>query len=537
MFTDLEVIEQIKKGVSDRISIARNYADKINMHVTGLNLEAYIDKIEDFESDTNYRLKQRLIKSNKGVFSKVLRPLDKVFTAKGGGVNLNLSSNQTANLNNLISQSTNKLGVKDYIKSFVKYNYVIDPNGFVLIDLNELGEAEVRFINTNQVLSYHAKGNEIQHVIFEPYKEGKKMYYRVLDADRDVIFIRDGDNIYLDESSVKINPFGFVPAYIVGDRIDVNTGLFVSIVDDVIEEADELLRDTAVNTIHKLSHGYAKYWQYPENCTTCGGKGYLNKVVNGAVKATECHSCNGSGRNKKKKASDIILVDIPKEGDPLIAPNLGGYINPSIEIWKQYNEDIERAQENIFNVMWGSFFESKERNQTATGKFLNVQPQIERVANISFTFSKIHQFIVKALGVIITGDITYSPEVSYGTRYLIDSPDKLLQTISEAKEKKISENVQLQLLDRFYQTEYCNNNLEYQKAKKLQAVDPFPTLTVLEVKELQETIPQTDYYQKIYYSQWVNQLDETKKIIMTAQELKADLLKYVELKININATT
>lgn len=535
MFTDLQVIEIIKKGVSEKINNARVYADKVNMHVTGLNLEAYIDKIDDFESDTTYKLKQRLIKSNKGVFSKVLRPLDKVFTAKGGSVNYNLSTNQTKSITQLIADSTNNLGLKDFIKHHVKDNYVIDPNGFVFLDVDAEGQTSLKFINTTQVLNYVANGNELKHVIFEPYTLDKKSYYRVLSEQEDVLYVREGDNIYLDENSIKINPFGFIPAYIVGDQIDVNTGLFISIIDDVIEEADELLRDTAVNTIHKLSHGYAKYWQYPENCTTCGGKGYLNRVVNGVVKATECQACDGSGRNKKKKASDIILVDIPKEGDPLIAPNLGGYINPSIEIWKQYNEDIERAQENIFNIMWGSFFESKERNQTATGKFLNVQPQIERVASISFTFSKVHQFLLKALGVIITGDSNYSPEVSYGTRYLIDSPDKLLQTISEAKEKKISENVQLQLLDRFYQTEFCNNNLEYLKAKKLQSVDPFPTLTVLEVKEIQETIPQIDYYQKIYYSQWVNQLDETKKIIMSAQELKADLENYVQPKIITNA--
>lgn len=529
-----EVIELIKAGTPESILEARIYSDLLNMHVTGKDIKKYTEQFNNHESAAQKTLREKLIKSNKSLFSFILRPLDKIFTAKGGAINYNLPENKVEILRDAVSDVTDGLDIKTYLKKIVKSNYIIDPNGFIMVDLDNEGALTTKMYPTKDIFHYYNRGNEVQSIIFNPYesgtKEDKKLYYRVLDDTTDRIFIQDGDVVYLDEESILDNYFGYVPARILGDIVCPNTGRFLSLIDDVIEDANEHLRDVSVNIVHKLSHGYAKYWQYPESCTTCGGDGIVLREVDNVITEVVCHTCLGNKTKDHKDASDLMILDIPREGEHILAPNVAGYINPSMEVWKQYKEDIADLKTDMFQSIWGTTYTTEGKNETATGRMLNVQPEAERVTWISKTFSSIHNFVLDCYGKVILSNKNYQSNVSYGTRYLMESPDAILNTLRDAKKDGLPTLIQKNLTYKYYQTEYQNNNEEYQKISKVLSVDPFPSMSAQEVKDL--GITGDELLKKIYYPQWVNQLEEAKQLLMTTEQLKEDLNDYV-LKLNV----
>lgn len=539
-----EVIELIKAGVSERISDAREYSNVINMHVTGKDITEYTEELNNHENLKQKALREKLLKSNRSLFSFLIRPLDKIFTAKGGSVNYNLPESQVDTLKDGVSDVFNGLSIKEYLKKTVKKMYVIDPNGFLMVDVDVEGGLTTKVYTTHDVIWYDNRGNNINAIIFNPYEneeneDDHKKYYRVIDDKTDAIYIQDNDNVYLDEDSILDNFFGYVPAFILGDECDANANLYTSLVHDIIDDANEYLRDTSVNTVHKLTQGYAKYWQIPEACNTCGGSGTVKSKVNDEIVEDVCHSCEGSKVKSHKDASDLMLVPIPEEGDANIFPHFGGYINPSIEVWQQYDKVIKENRIYMFQSLWGSVFSTQGENETATSHLLNVQPEAERVSAISQTFSQLHKFILDTYGKAILFKQDYESNVSYGTRYLMESPDALLDRFKESKKENLPIILQQDLLDKYYQTEYANNNPEYLKTKKIIDADPFPSMSALDVSTL--GITGIDLSKKIYYPQWVAQLSDAKKTLMTVDELKADLLGYVtklnvKLKIETNGT-
>ena len=534
-----QVISLIKNGVSEHIQDCREYSKILNMHVTGKGIKEYTEDFNEHESIKQRKLREKLLKSNKATFSFLLRPIDKIFTAKGGSVNYNTNEPQIETIKDYISNVSEGLDLKTFLKKKAKLNYVIDPNAFTMVDVNPKGGLEAKIYRTEDVIWYERNGNNIEAIIFNAFesedKEDDKNYYRVIDDLTDSIYVEDGENIYLQEGSVLDNFFGYVPAFILGDIHCPNSEKFLSVIDDVLDDANEHLRDVSVNIVHKLSHGYAKYWQYPEDCTTCNGDGELEyKEADDTITRKTCHTCHGLGVKDHKNASDVMLMDIPQEGEPVINTP-GGYINPSIEVWKQYKQDILDLRNGMFQTMWGSTFSVDAKNETATGKLINVQPEAERVSGISTTFSKIHEFLLDTYGRVALFTKEYKSNVSYGTRYLMESPDEVLDRYTKSKKEGLPALLQQDLLDRFYQAEYANNNEEYLKTKKILSVDPFPSMSANEVKLL--GVPEEELLKKIYYPQWVNQLTDAKKILMSPDELKSDLQGYINnLKLKIDVS-
>ena len=77
-----EVIAIIENGVSDKITLARKRARKINMHITGRNVVEFLEELDSYETHAQKMLREKLVKSNRSLFSFILRPTDKIFTAK-----------------------------------------------------------------------------------------------------------------------------------------------------------------------------------------------------------------------------------------------------------------------------------------------------------------------------------------------------------------------------------------------------------------------------------------------------------------------
>jgi len=558
--TDNEIIKLIEQGASRSIKIARKRAKKLNMHLTGKGVVEYLEELDGYETNAQKLLREKLVKSNRSLFSFILRPTDKIFTAKGGSINYNLPRETQVLIKDRISDVADGLDIKKYLKKVVKTQYIIDPNGVLFIDIDEMGMLETHVINSNKILYYENKGNKVKSIIFEPYKksfskveelkflsygndylqkEKEKKYYRVIDEKYDRIFINDGGVIKEDISKRLDNYFGFVPALILGDEKDANENIFESIVADLVEDADGFLRRVSVTNIHELAHLYPRYWSYEQACTKCGGEGtvsYLKKEAEGENPAeyeTEtCSSCGGDGMKTRTNPSDEIVLKTPMDDEPVLAPNIAGFVQPDLQSAKFYNELIEKARNTMFQAMWGTTYEQGGKRETATGRFLDAQPVQDRLRDISDTFAKMHKFMLDCFGKVILRNPRYESSVSYGGRYVLESPDDILDKYVEASREKISQIAKLDMRNRYFEAEYQNDEIGLAKRKKLSDIEPFPTLSVVEVNQM-EFISNEDKAKKAYYSNWVGTLTDAEIIFLSEEDLRNKLNEYVN-KLNIN---
>ena len=170
MLETQEVISLIKVGVSNNVRLARERAARVNMHITGANVSEFLETLENYENTTQKKLRDKLLKSNKSLFSFLLRPLDKVFTAKGGSIAYNLQERQIDSLKELISDVSDGLNIKDFLKKKAKARYLIDPNGFVMVDVDNESRLATNLYSSNDVIWYDKRGNKVNGIIFNPFK-------------------------------------------------------------------------------------------------------------------------------------------------------------------------------------------------------------------------------------------------------------------------------------------------------------------------------------------------------------------------------
>lgn len=553
VLSDNEVFEIISKGVQPKIEIARKQARKMNMHVTGLRVAEYLESLDDYETNAQKILREKLMKSNRSLFSFLLRPIDKIFTAKGGSINYNVSQDKVDNLKRNISDISDGLDIKKYLKKVVKKQYIIDPNGILFVDIDKEGMIETHIINTNQIFWYENKGNIVKAIIFEAYKKEltkqeiefyeklghgylksakERRYFRVIDSETDRIFVKDGDDVYVEKNSTIPNYFGYVPAKILGDEKSPNFDIFESILQDVVEDADEYLRDLSVKTVHKLSHAYPLYYALEQACTRCGGEGvikYQSKPEDEVVERV-CTSCGGTGEKTRINPSDKLIIKAPQEGDaPLKKENIAGTISPNLETAKFYEDNIEKMKNGMFQSVWGTTYEQGGKRETATGRFLDAQPVKDRLRDVSDTFSKLHKFLLDCYGKVVLRNPKYESSVSYGDRYILETPDDILKKYQEATNYPISEIINMDLRNQYFDGEFQNDPVSLTMYTKLSKIEPFPTMTPESISKI-EWIPPVEKAKKLYYSTWVSTLTKEKAVILSEEELRQDFENYINSK-------
>lgn len=572
MVLGLDKIEKlIEAGTSEEMKLARKKAKHRNMHITGDGLKDFLFHLEGYENTAQQLLREKLAKSNRSTFSFILRPMDKIFTAKGGAVTYNLPQNKIDYINDNISDIADGLDIKKYLKKKVKKEYVVDPNGVLFVDIDEKGQIETYVIPTNKIMWYKPNGNKVEAIIFEPYEKEedkklyieslniknhnndcvlpqgysfKKQYYRVIDEKSDRIFIRekkgkDGTNIVdsiaeMSGSSIE-NYFGFVPALILGDEKCNNTGLFESVIEDLLEDADEAIRDISVKTVHKLAHAYPRYWAYAQACTKCDGEGTIDRVVTPAegenpavIESTVCSSCGGDGSKKKTDPSDEVVVPVPQDGDPILT-KLMGFESPDLETAKFYEDLVEKAKITMFRSMWGTTYEVAGKRETATGRWLDSQPVTDRLKDMSYTFAKMHKFLLDCYGIVLLRSPKYQSSVTYGSRYILEGPDDILEKYKEVSRENVNDVTKMDLGARYLEAEYQDDPLQFIKKKKLYNIEPFPTMSTEKVMSL-DFVSEIDKLRKLYFGEWTMTLTDEELIFNKEEVLKDKLTEFIKPK-------
>lgn len=524
-------IEEAQKIYQDhpnegRIGKMRREARHIYMHLTGEGLSEYLDIIEQYENKAQRALRTRLAKSSKARMSRVLRPADKVFSAPGGSIYYDMPDSSVKRFREIEDEQDLKKWMRDTWMPFA----FADPNGISFCEVSDNDEVLQSIYSIEQIYEYQQDNNgAYEFIMFEPYfvKENDKeyKYLRIVDDNIDALYrVNEDENlVFLPDESYP-NYFGFVPAVQSSSKHKIkDTCHKISLIDDIIELADEALVDSSIKVIYKKLHGFPRYWEYAQPCLKCNGTG--------VVEGKPCGACGGSGFKEKADVSDALKLTMPStikiddeiQEVPKIAPDIAGYVAPDLETWKQMNEEDHLLEQKMFKTLWGTQNAEGGNNETATGRFIDVQPVNDRLNDIREEVERVESFILYCKVRFHFGDKVKGLSDNYGRRYLVESPDALLDKYNKARQAGAPDSLLNAILEQVYYTEFQGNDQLLQRMLKLMKVEPFIHKDLAGL-----TVGGAEYKKKVHFNEWLSTVPEIEITLKSAEQLTEMFNEYLQ---------
>lgn len=551
MILDDELLKRVIKSDPSiaLLAEAQKDASLLNAHITGAGLSTIIRSDEYFEDDQKKNLRQKYARSNRDLFARIHRPIDKVFTAKGGSTIYNLPEAQEKRLAAYLATIRNGMSLRKWIKSIALPAYQIDPNAVIFMELDAMRQPYPTYRSTSDIFRYKTNGRKLEYIIFKlgtddvrvagrnmgvpdtaldsifaklPSLNRTPKFLRVVDDVSDKILRLDGDEQYVEIPELTLpNYWMYVPGLIVSDLVKYNSQCFQSPDADIVELANDFLTDCSVFNIWKKLHGFPKAWRTKTACSTCMGSGL--------VRGVQCPDCSGTGSKKKATVRDELIVPIPDDGKMPTA--FGGYITPDIEGWKLMRDEMTSLEDMMFMTSWGTIMKrptDKAQPETATSEFINAQAINERLPDFSSWGESIETFVITACGQIMFNQNYQGPSVNWGNRFIIEGPDVLWNKYADARAEGAPQAALDGLLRDYYESRYEGSPMDLGKALKLMKVEPWTHLTIDQVQA--SSALQVDKIAKTYFSEWVSTKTDMEILSSDEQELRDELTAYAEDK-------
>jgi hypothetical protein len=501
--------QQTEQWVRD----AREYSVMCKALVDGKNFkEVLIKKIEKLESENRAKARQKYSKDIRDLFYRVLEKRDNVFQANGGSEEIKIKSEtQKEEFVRLIENFKGGKSLSKYLSEYFFRCLDTDPNGLLFLEYkteDEKLKIYPTYKSINDIRSYEADGQKCAYVLFEPKKilAGSSMYYewRLVDDEADYMIKQIGNRFVIDNEKTFKHNFKEVPAIIYSDYLELGNRRRLSFINPVIELAQDYARDKSVVSIYKFFKGFPIHWQYVTECKVCKG---VAKTGDGKA----CSACNGSGILGRSDVTDQINITKPREGDPIITPNLAGFISPDLETWKQYNEDQKLFEQKIESTIWGTT-EINQGNETATGRFIDVQPITNKLNTLSDKIEWVHNEICNWIANAVMpnkskDEIVYHK--SYGRRFIIESADVVLERYEKSREAGSPTSILDKLLQEVILSKYKNDPYMQELMVKKIAVEPYVHLSVEQVNTI---FGQKEAFKKVIFEDFWQQADKTQEI-------------------------
>jgi len=526
-FEDIKTL--INQGKPKWIKEACVQHETLNVHINGDDVVEYLAKVGHYENERQYQLRKDFATSNKFVFENLLRPVDKIFSAKGGNRTYSASTkSKEQQLKTKLSDVEYGYSITDWIQKIQVNKFYSDPNGLVFFEVKDK-ETYPTIKSIERILNYKANGRYVEWVIFKPFKKtdvsGKQIdadFYRVVDDKFDYLVKKQGEILSIVEDETYPVLFKRCPAIINSDLIDYELEMKKSPVDSVIELADHYLNTSSVKNIYEFLHGYPIFWAYVQPCKKCDG----TKLYEGV----KCPECNGEGHTFRKDVSDVIKLKPPTSTEePTLAPNIAGYVQPDLEVWKEQRIELDWIWGLMHFSMWGTALQEKTANETATAAFLDVQPVNDRLNQLADSFEDMEKKMTEFIGYFYLNESFKGASINYGRRFLVESPDQIWNKYETAKEKG-SPKVSLDyLLNQFYQAEFANDLESLTIAQKGIKLEPFVHKTDEEISGLTE-LAIDDKIAKYYFNEWFKSLVYEDILLKDIDTLKNEFETYLKTK-------
>lgn len=522
-----QIVKIIEKGVPDWVVKAEKEHIRLDTHFNGKDTDKYLVTIDNIENSKQYYLRKTFLTTNRHVFETLSRPIDKVFSAKGGSRVYNLNTDtKEKTLKAKLSNIRHGKSIHKWIKDIQANKYYTDPAGLVFFEW-EKNRTYPTIKTIKCIQNYRSDGRTLDWLLFRPKAEmldgretGNKLYRFVDDAYDYIIKESNGEYTILEDEMYK-NPFEAVPAIINSDIVNSDLTYNESPFEVVISLADHYLRTGSIKNLVEFLHGYPIFWRYLSDCRTCKGTGYID--------GDTCPVCSGTGKNLSKDVTDIIQLERPEGDEPILAPNIAGYVTPDVASLQEMRVEQLTVKELMELALWGSKMVKDTSNETATAAFLNVQPVNDRLNSFSDAFEDMEKKMTDLIGKFYLK--TYDgASIHYGRRFLVEPPDVIFEKYQNAREKGINKVTLDYLLMQYYQTEYANDLEGLTAILKGIKLEPFVHKTDEELIGL--PISNEDKKAKIYFNEWFKSLNEIDILTKDITDLNKMFNEYLKTKEN-----
>jgi len=499
---------------------------KYLLHVHGKNTAEYLIQINGLEDDTKIKLRKKLSRSNKDLFADILNNTTKIFTANGGTKTYELSESLIPKFEEKLNNIAEGLSLEKWLQNIWLDKLIVDPNGVILIEAKE-GEAYPTYKSVSTIINYKQNGQSLEWIIFDYGKnKDNKQIIRVYDDVSDRLYIYDNKQIILIPEEEYKNEFGRVPAVLCSSLVDPLTFYKTSPIDNVIELADEYLRDNSVKTLYKYHHMYPLFWMYKTACPKCNGTGEYKNSDNNVV---DCPQCNGTGYAIKKDVSDVIALKPPYDKDsPIIAPNLAGYIAHPADSINVMTNELKLLRDMAYFAHWGTIINREDKEKTAFEVGVNLQPVQDKLDVYSSCLEVIEKHITDLLGQAYYKNVYKGCKVNRGRQYIIYSADDLMKKYNDTRKAGANVTALNDLLEKYYDALFRNDSTSLEISKKLIYVEPFVHNTIDEVGKWQ--LSNDEYLKKVFYQEWLSTMNNTDLYSLSVEQLKVKLSDYVKQK-------
>jgi len=515
---------------------ARKKNKVLNALVTGEGYELLLENIFTIEDDQKANLRRRFARSIKDLNERLFLPINNVFSASGGSKEYNIPTESSKRkFLKIISDIKDGKSLSQWLETYwIKTLYHIDPNGVLFMEYNK-DKCYQTYKSIQKIRNYEDEGQLCQWIIFEPEQYCNKEFteeyglelgipedvkfnvWRYCDELIDCIVIEQNRQFQFIPELTFENPFGECPAIINSEMEDFNDDdLRLSPLESVIDLQQEILRDISIKIAFKFRDGIPIPWRYALICNTCKGTG---KSQTHDI----CPDCGGYGEYKSRADVTEIKLAVPREGEQKIAPDIGGYIFPPVEIWKMFNEEIQANYNRVYETIWG-FIDYVEFNTTALAKIIDQQPKINKLDKYSSVLEWVEQKISNWVAIYVNPTLTEnSCLIRYGRNYILDTPETILEKYKSAKQSNLPSTVMDKMLSEYLTVKYRNNPeslfLELEKIK----IEPYVHLTIDEVLT---NLGAIEVKRKLLFNEWWKTLSVEKVKKYGAERLLSEFVEY-----------
>lgn len=470
-----------------------------------------IHRIEHIEGEEKAKARKKYSRDITPFFEKLLRPVDNVYSATGFSKHYNIESKEKkANLMMKISRIRNGKSLQEWLRTNWMPLYHTDPNGVVFMEYESGDDPKCwpTYKNITHIRNYDARGQMVEWILFEPFKVTRDNVttniWRLVDDKMDRIYKEDGGTfILLDtfeingvEKKVTFeHPFGTTPALINSDIEKFREHHRLSPIHKVVELSKEYAKDQSVKSIYKAQNGFAKEWKYADQCQACTGAGKDKEGNN-------CKHCDGHGYYIGSDVTDIKILATPEKDEARLDPFMG-YITPPLDIWGQYNDELQLQEDIAHETHWGTILGIKTSGaKTATEIIHNVQPMINRLDIYSdvaeMMEANITEWVANFLDPQKNKDERIA-NINYGRNYIINPPNVILQAYEEAKVQGDNNVVLDRLFNEYLTAKHSNDPVSLRVALLKASIEPYLHLTIEQVNQI---FGRAEAQKKVLFKNW-----------------------------------
>lgn len=512
--TDDQIKSYIQKPQNDEIADFVKEHEKLNMFATGKGMETYINRIQGIETTDKAKLRRNFARSTKDVVEKILRPTDKVYSAKGGSFEVQISNKtQKKEFAKTLSNISEGMSKRLWLETYALDAYHTDPNALIFVERPSSNSPETdpypTYKSITTIHDYMIHGQDVEYVIFrgqviELKNQNSIKVFRVVDDEKDGLYYLDANDtlqIYFEgsEPGLIFNSYEKVPALVISNLIDKNSGGKKSMLEPITELLAEYLQDTSVKSIYKFLHGYPLFWRFIADCKSCKGTGIVSDKEGNT---NDCGVCDGTGKNMKKDISDTFDLAIPLDTDDAIldvAKTPAGYVEPSVESWKQMTEEQIFMIDIMVKSYWGTSLDDRYDRETAQGRTIDTMPIADKLNKYADWAEVVDRKVTDIVGAMKYGSNYGGSFVFYGRRFLIESSDQIWRKLTAAIKDGAPEAALIQILIQYYHSEYQNDIVMLDKAVKLLKIEPYPFWSF---EKLNNVATNSQKQRKLAFSEW-----------------------------------